>query len=120
VPGERRFRQLGLYTAYALVLPLKCPWADGTRHLLFEPLTLLEKLAALIPRPRTNLVVNPDPVAGEGAASASQLDESSHPNELDDMTCAEARRRVAVRQSVRQMAESSRRSTSSWGSTMPW
>jgi hypothetical protein len=66
VPGERRFRQLGLYTAYALVLPLKCPWADGTRHLLFEPLTLLEKLAALIPRPRTNLVVNPDPVAGEG------------------------------------------------------
>jgi hypothetical protein len=26
-------------------------------QLLFEPLTLLEKLAALIPRPRTNLVV---------------------------------------------------------------
>ena len=36
---------------------LKSPWADGPRHLLFEPLTLLEKLAALIPRPQTSLVV---------------------------------------------------------------
>jgi putative transposase len=40
-----------------VVLTLKSPWADGTRHLLFEPLTLLEKLAALIPRPRINLVL---------------------------------------------------------------
>jgi hypothetical protein len=32
-------------------------WADGTRHLIFEPLTLLEKLAALTPRPRINLVL---------------------------------------------------------------
>jgi len=31
--------------------------ADGTRHLVFEPLTLLEKLAALTPRPRINLVL---------------------------------------------------------------
>jgi hypothetical protein len=30
--------------------------ADGTRHLLFEPVELLEKLAALIPRARVNLV----------------------------------------------------------------
>jgi hypothetical protein len=40
-----------------VVLTLKSAWTDGTRQLLFEPLTLLEKLAALIPRPRTNLVV---------------------------------------------------------------
>jgi hypothetical protein len=39
-----------------VVLTLKSAWADGTRQLLFEPLTLLEKLAALIPRPRINLV----------------------------------------------------------------
>ncbi len=32
-------------------------WADGTRQLVFEPLTLLEKLAALTPRPRINLVL---------------------------------------------------------------
>jgi len=38
-------------------LALKTPWADGTRHLLFEPLEFLEKLAALIPRSRVNLVL---------------------------------------------------------------
>jgi hypothetical protein len=32
-----------------VLLALKSPWADGTSHLLFEPLELLEKLAALIP-----------------------------------------------------------------------
>ncbi|MBI2217646.1 MAG: transposase [Candidatus Rokubacteria bacterium] len=40
-----------------IVLTLKTAWADGTRQLLFEPLELLEKLAALIPRPRINLVL---------------------------------------------------------------
>jgi hypothetical protein len=40
-----------------IVLTLKTAWADGTRHLVFEPLTLLEKLAALTPRPRINLVL---------------------------------------------------------------
>ena len=40
-----------------VLLALKTAWADGTRHLLFEPLELLEKLAALTPRPRINLVV---------------------------------------------------------------
>jgi len=40
-----------------IVLTLKTAWADGTRQLLFEPLTLLEKLAALIPWPRINLVL---------------------------------------------------------------
>ena len=39
-----------------IVLTLKTAWADGTRHLVFEPLTLLEKLAALTPRPRISLV----------------------------------------------------------------
>lgn len=39
------------------MLTLKTAWADGTRHLIFEPLSLLEKLAALTPRPRINLVL---------------------------------------------------------------
>jgi hypothetical protein len=40
-----------------IVLTLETAWADGTRQLVFEPLTLLEKLAALTPRPRINLVL---------------------------------------------------------------
>lgn len=38
-------------------LTLKTPWADGTSHLIFEPLEFLEKLAALIPRSHVNLVL---------------------------------------------------------------
>ena len=40
-----------------VVLTLKTAWGDGTRQLVFEPLELLEKLAALVPRPRINLVL---------------------------------------------------------------
>ncbi len=40
-----------------VVLTLKTAWADGTHHLMFEPLELLEKLAALTPRPRIQLVL---------------------------------------------------------------
>lgn len=49
--------RLQLRTDGRVVLTLKSPWADGTRHLILEPLTLLEKLAALTPRPRINLVL---------------------------------------------------------------
>jgi hypothetical protein len=38
-------------------LDLRHRWADGTTHLLFEPVELLERLAALTPRPRINLVL---------------------------------------------------------------
>lgn len=36
------------------MLKLKTRWADGTTHLRLSPQQLLERLAALIPRPRTN------------------------------------------------------------------
>jgi hypothetical protein len=39
------------------LVTLKAPWHDGTTHLLFEPVELLEKLAALTPRPRINLLL---------------------------------------------------------------
>ena len=34
---------------------LKTPYANGTTHILFEPLDFIAKLAALVPRPRVNL-----------------------------------------------------------------
>tara|TARA_R110000764_G_scaffold32465_1_gene73547 strand:+ start:456 stop:1076 length:621 start_codon:yes stop_codon:yes gene_type:complete len=35
---------------------LKNPFRDGTTHILFSPLDFLSKLAALVPKPRHNLV----------------------------------------------------------------
>lgn len=40
-----------------VVLELRRRWADGTTHLMFDPVELLERLAALVPRPRINLVL---------------------------------------------------------------
>src|SRR5881409_206446 len=39
-----------------VLVALKAEWHDGTTHLCFEPVALLERLAALTPRPRVNLV----------------------------------------------------------------
>ncbi len=38
-----------------VALRLKTPYRDGTTHLLFDPVELVEKLAALVPRPNKNL-----------------------------------------------------------------
>ena len=40
-----------------VVLDLRRRWADGTTHLVFDPMEFLERLAALVPRPRINLVL---------------------------------------------------------------
>jgi Putative transposase len=39
-----------------VALELKMAWRDGTRE-VFEPLELLERLAAMMPRPETNLLI---------------------------------------------------------------
>jgi hypothetical protein len=40
-----------------VVCTLRHPWHDGTRHLIFTPHEFLERLAAITPRPRINLVI---------------------------------------------------------------
>ena len=52
--AQDRLQRLG---GDRILLTLKTAWADGTRHLLFAPMELLEKLAALTPRPRINLIL---------------------------------------------------------------
>jgi hypothetical protein len=34
---------------------LKKRWRDGTKHVIFEPLELIEKLAALVPPPQATI-----------------------------------------------------------------
>ena len=35
---------------------LKTPYRDGTTHVFFEPLDFIARLAALVPKPRLNLI----------------------------------------------------------------
>jgi hypothetical protein len=39
-----------------VVLKLKTPWRDGTTHLIMSPLEFMQRLAALVPRPRLHLI----------------------------------------------------------------
>jgi Putative transposase len=39
-----------------VVLTLKTPWRDGTTHLVMSPLKFMQRLAALVPRPRLHLI----------------------------------------------------------------
>src|SRR5216683_877180 len=61
--------RLSLLVDGPVVLTLKTAWTDGTRYLVFEPLELLEKLAALTPRPRINLVLYHGVLAPHGVAT---------------------------------------------------
>ncbi len=52
---------------------LRKPFRDGTGHFVFDPLTFLERIAALVPRPRTHQLTYlsddhpPDPLAPRAA-----------------------------------------------------
>jgi hypothetical protein len=39
-----------------VVLQLKNAWRDGTTHIVMSPLELMQRLAALVPRPRLHLI----------------------------------------------------------------
>ena len=39
-----------------VVLRLKTAWRDGTTHLVMSPLEFMQRLAALVPRPRLHLI----------------------------------------------------------------
>ncbi|MFM7549656.1 MAG: transposase [Cyanobacteriota bacterium] len=39
-----------------VVLRLKSPYRDGTTHIVMEPQAFMQRLAALVPRPRLHLI----------------------------------------------------------------
>jgi Putative transposase len=39
-----------------VVLKMRTPWRDGTTHLVMSPLEFMQRLAALVPRPRLHLI----------------------------------------------------------------
>jgi hypothetical protein len=51
----------------SILLRLKTPWKDGSTHVVYEPLDLIAKLAALVPRPHKNLVVYHGVLVANGA-----------------------------------------------------
>ena len=52
-PANERVRT---NAAGQVVRKLKTPWRDGTTHLVMSPLEFMQRLAALVPRPRLHLI----------------------------------------------------------------
>jgi hypothetical protein len=48
--------RIQLNAAGQVELKLKTPWRDGTTHLVMSPLEFMQRLAALVPRPRLHLI----------------------------------------------------------------
>jgi hypothetical protein len=48
--------RLKLNSTGDVVLRLKSPYQDGTTHIVMSPLEFMQRLAALVPRPRLNLI----------------------------------------------------------------
>ena len=48
--------RLALNRAGQVVLTLKTPYREGTTHIVMSPLEFLQRLAALVPRPRLHLI----------------------------------------------------------------
>ena len=65
--------RLALRPDGTVVVSLKTPWRDGTTHLRFEPLTLLERLASLTPRPRINVLIYHGILAPHAARRAAAV-----------------------------------------------
>jgi len=94
--GHKRLRRT---PAGEVVLQLKTPYRDGTTHLVMSPLEFLQRLAALVPRPRLHLI-RFHGVLAPNAALRSQIvpgESDQEPNTADgdgDLSSASTRARM--------------------------
>ncbi len=84
-----------------LELELKAPWPDGTTHRVMSPLPFMQRLAALVPRPRLHLiryhgVLAPNArwrsqVVPQGARPVDEVDDSGSPAGSEGLCEGQAR-----------------------------
>ena len=99
--------RLTLNRAGEVVLQLKSPYHDGTTHIVMSPLELMQRLAALVPRPRLHLIrfhgvlapnakLRPEIVPGapENAHHHSDHADAPRPSALGRMSWARLLKRV--------------------------
>ena len=103
--GHKRLRRT---PAGEVVLQLKTPYHDGTTHLVMSPLEFLQRLAALVPRPRLHLI-RFHGVLALHAALRSQIvpgepDQGPNPaNGDDDLSSASTRSRMSWAQLLKRV-----------------
>ena len=97
--------RLKLNSAGDVVLQLKSPYKDGTTHIVMSPLEFMQRLAALVPRPRLNLIrfhgalapnakLRPQIIPGRPASVPDDLGDASHHPASAHMSWARLLKRV--------------------------
>ena len=80
-------------------LELRHSWSDGTTHLLFDPVELLERLAVLTPRPRINLILYHGVLAPRAAWRSQVVEQARSPavseSALTEVAAPEGDQRIA-------------------------
>ena len=91
VPERMKLSRDGRKVVYVL----KRRWRDGSTHVVLDPLTLLARLAALIPRPRVHLTtyhgVLAPAVAGRAAVVPATSGEAAEPARCEGVRGGRAR-----------------------------
>ena len=97
--------RLKLNSTGDVVLRLKSPYRDGTTHIVMSPLEFMQRLAALVPRPRLNLIrfhgvlapnakLRPQIIPGRPASVSDNLGEATHQPASVHMSWARLLKRV--------------------------
>ena len=103
--GHKRLRRT---PAGEVVLQLKTPYRDGTTHLVLTPLEFLQRVAALVPRPRLHLI-RFHGVLAPNAALRSQIvpgESDQEPNTADgdgNLSSASTRARMSWAQLLKRV-----------------
>ena len=71
--ARARPRRTAAATGGDVRLSLRQPWSDGTTDSIFTPISLLERLAVLVPRPRINLVLYFGALGARAAGRSSMV-----------------------------------------------
>ena len=97
--------RLKLNTTGDIVIRLKSPYQDGTIHIVMSPLEFMQRLAALVPRPRLNLIrfhgvlapsakLRPQIIPGKPLSGSDDLGEATHQPVSAHMSWARLLKRV--------------------------
>jgi hypothetical protein len=76
--------RLALAESGHIALELKTPYRDGTTHFVFDPMTFLARLAALVPPPHAHLVVYHGVLASAAAVRSDIVPDVPDPQSTDD------------------------------------
>ena len=87
--------RLSVNRAGQVVLKLKTAWRDGTSHIVLSLMGFMQRLAALVPRPRLHLIRFHGVLAPNAKLRSKVVPAAAHPQAATEHPCDHAQARSA-------------------------